>query len=100
MVAVFGKVASGDLRETVEINTNITELKHLSESCNRMINSIKNTINVMNKFIGSLTESSSTLGDIAKDIQDKSVADKIISRAEDMKKMSGRLDSLVKEYEL
>jgi len=100
MVKVFGKVATGDLTETVDIKTNISELNSLTESCNRMITSVKSTINVMNKLIASLADSSKELGGIASDIKDKSVADKVTAKAEDMTKMSGRLDSLAKEYTL
>ncbi|MEQ8224857.1 MAG: methyl-accepting chemotaxis protein [Candidatus Eremiobacterota bacterium] len=57
MVNIFSKVASGDLTEKVNLKTNISELQKLSDSCDRMINSVKNTISMISMLSTSLGSS-------------------------------------------
>ena len=100
MVDIFKKVASGDLRESVEIKTSITELVTLKDSCNKMIVSVKNTISVMNKLIESLSTSSRELSGVAQTMGGGATAEKVKSGAETLSRMSERLDTLAKEYKL
>jgi methyl-accepting chemotaxis protein len=100
MVDIFKKVAVGDLRESVELNTSISELGILRDSCNKMIISVKNTISVMNKLIESLSTSSRELTGVSQTMGGGATAEKVKSGAEAMSKMSERLTTLVKEYKL
>jgi len=100
MVSIFKKVAAGDLRESMDIKTSISELANLRDSCNKMIISVKNTISIMNKFIESLTTSSKELTDVAQGMGEGAIAKKVKSESETMSQMSQRLETLVSEYKL